>query len=250
MLADARAIGRYRRTARRCAERGGGGRLQARSAGLPACGRPVSAAARRDRLLSRPIRGTRSAPRRSASGCSGSIAPASRTNTACAGRSPSWRTSRRCPTRSRDPGRTNRCRDRAAGCDRCDPGAAGRWRRQRLLPRPPVHRIAAIVAPYRTASGGFCALTDVWSGGWPTSKRHGCWSRPRCCWTGAAWSMWRRRSPAAASRPAALAPSEQAALRRLQGRTLDHASMPDAVRLEMPDWLLPLLAAALRRARN
>ena len=43
--------------------------------------------------------------------------------------------------------------------------------------------------------------------------------------------------------PAALAPSEQAALRRLQGRTLEHASMPDAVRLEMPDWLLPHLAA-------
>ncbi len=42
--------------------------------------------------------------------------------------------------------------------------------------------------------------------------------------------------------PAALAPSEQAALRRLQGRTLDHASMPDAVRLEMPDWLVPHLS--------
>jgi 16S rRNA (cytosine967-C5)-methyltransferase len=41
--------------------------------------------------------------------------------------------------------------------------------------------------------------------------------------------------------PAALAPSEQASLRRLQGRALDHPSMPDAVRLEMPDWLLPLL---------
>jgi 16S rRNA (cytosine967-C5)-methyltransferase len=43
--------------------------------------------------------------------------------------------------------------------------------------------------------------------------------------------------------PAALAPSEHAALRRLQGRTLEHASMPPAVRLEMPDWLYPLLAA-------
>jgi 16S rRNA (cytosine967-C5)-methyltransferase len=42
--------------------------------------------------------------------------------------------------------------------------------------------------------------------------------------------------------PAALMPSEQAALRRLQGRTLEHASMPDAVRLEMPDWLLPHLS--------
>jgi 16S rRNA (cytosine967-C5)-methyltransferase len=42
--------------------------------------------------------------------------------------------------------------------------------------------------------------------------------------------------------PATLAPSEQAALHRLAGRTLEHPSMPDAVRLEMPDWLLPLLA--------
>ncbi len=43
--------------------------------------------------------------------------------------------------------------------------------------------------------------------------------------------------------PAALAPSEQAALRRLQGRSLEHASMSDAVRLELPDWLLPHLSA-------
>ena len=28
-------------------------------------------------------------------------------------------------------------------------------------------------------------------------------------------------------------------LRRLEGHTLDHAAMPDAVRLEVPDWLLP-----------
>jgi 16S rRNA (cytosine967-C5)-methyltransferase len=43
--------------------------------------------------------------------------------------------------------------------------------------------------------------------------------------------------------PATLAPSEQAALRRLQGRTLEHASMSAAVRLELPDWLLPHLSA-------
>ena len=48
--------------------------------------------------------------------------------------------------------------------------------------------------------------------------------------------------------PAALAPSEQAALHRLAGRTLEHASMPDAVRLEMPDWLLPLLSGRLDTA--
>jgi 16S rRNA (cytosine967-C5)-methyltransferase len=42
--------------------------------------------------------------------------------------------------------------------------------------------------------------------------------------------------------PAALMPSEHAVLRRLQGRSLEHASMPDAVRLELPDWLLPHLS--------
>jgi 16S rRNA (cytosine967-C5)-methyltransferase len=40
---------------------------------------------------------------------------------------------------------------------------------------------------------------------------------------------------------APLVPSEQAALHRLAGRAIEHPSMPDAVRLEMPDWLLPRL---------
>ncbi len=44
--------------------------------------------------------------------------------------------------------------------------------------------------------------------------------------------------------PAVLAQSEQAALRRLEGRRLDHPSMPDAVRLEAPDWLVSRLDAA------
>ncbi len=43
--------------------------------------------------------------------------------------------------------------------------------------------------------------------------------------------------------PAALTPPEQTVLRRLEGRTLDHPSMPDAVRLEVPDWLLPRIEA-------
>ncbi len=42
--------------------------------------------------------------------------------------------------------------------------------------------------------------------------------------------------------PASLERPEHAALRDLEGHTLDHPSMPDAVRLEIPDWLLPLLA--------
>jgi 16S rRNA (cytosine967-C5)-methyltransferase len=42
--------------------------------------------------------------------------------------------------------------------------------------------------------------------------------------------------------PAPLDQPERALLRDLEGHTLDHPSMPDAVRLEIPDWLLPLLA--------
>ena len=39
--------------------------------------------------------------------------------------------------------------------------------------------------------------------------------------------------------PAPLCAAEQAVLQRLEGHTLDHPAMPDAVRLEVPDWLLP-----------
>jgi 16S rRNA (cytosine967-C5)-methyltransferase len=48
--------------------------------------------------------------------------------------------------------------------------------------------------------------------------------------------------------PAPLAPSEQAALQKLQGRSLDHPSMPAAVRLEVPDWLEPRIDAEELRA--
>lgn len=37
--------------------------------------------------------------------------------------------------------------------------------------------------------------------------------------------------------PAPLVPSERSVLSRLEGRVLDHPSMPDAVRLEVPDWV-------------
>lgn len=43
--------------------------------------------------------------------------------------------------------------------------------------------------------------------------------------------------------PAPLSPAELAALARLEGHTLDHPAMPAAVRREVPDWLLPHLAA-------
>ncbi len=42
--------------------------------------------------------------------------------------------------------------------------------------------------------------------------------------------------------PDALEPDESRALRVLDGHTLEHPEMPDAVRLEVPDWLLPRLA--------
>ncbi len=48
--------------------------------------------------------------------------------------------------------------------------------------------------------------------------------------------------------PAPLSPTELAALRRLEGHTLEHRGMPDAVRLEMPDWLLPRLAKRFGQA--
>jgi len=43
--------------------------------------------------------------------------------------------------------------------------------------------------------------------------------------------------------PAPLAPAERAALAPLAGQTLAHPAMPEAVRLEVPDSLLPRLAA-------
>ncbi len=48
--------------------------------------------------------------------------------------------------------------------------------------------------------------------------------------------------------PEPLVPSERAVLHRVEGRTLDHPSMPDAVRLEAPDWLLPSIPADELRA--
>ena len=44
-------------------------------------------------------------------------------------------------------------------------------------------------------------------------------------------------------RPDSTGADGTAALRDGRGPTLDHPEMPDAVRLEMPDWLLPHAAA-------
>jgi 16S rRNA (cytosine967-C5)-methyltransferase len=43
--------------------------------------------------------------------------------------------------------------------------------------------------------------------------------------------------------PPPFSAEEAAALRPIEGHTLDHPDMPEAVRLEVPDWILPLLQA-------
>ena len=43
---------------------------------------------------------------------------------------------------------------------------------------------------------------------------------------------------------------EHIALAKIEGHTLDHPDMPDAVRLEIPDWLLPRLAARFGDSLN
>lgn len=48
--------------------------------------------------------------------------------------------------------------------------------------------------------------------------------------------------------PAGLERPETTALSRIEGHGLDHAAMPEAVRLELPDWLLPRLAARFGNA--
>lgn len=48
--------------------------------------------------------------------------------------------------------------------------------------------------------------------------------------------------------PRVLAPSERTVLGRLEGRSLDHPSMPDAVRLEVPDWIVGRIAPEDLRA--
>ncbi len=48
--------------------------------------------------------------------------------------------------------------------------------------------------------------------------------------------------------PDVLEPFELRVLRALEGHTLDHPEMPDAVSLEVPDWLLPLLQAEFGEA--
>jgi 16S rRNA (cytosine967-C5)-methyltransferase len=48
--------------------------------------------------------------------------------------------------------------------------------------------------------------------------------------------------------PPPLLPSEHAALRKLSRQVLDHPDMPEAVRLEVPDWIVPALRARFGEA--
>jgi 16S rRNA (cytosine967-C5)-methyltransferase len=48
--------------------------------------------------------------------------------------------------------------------------------------------------------------------------------------------------------PAGLIGPEKAVLRTMEGRTLDHPDMPEAVRLELPDWIFPRLHARFGEA--
>jgi 16S rRNA (cytosine967-C5)-methyltransferase len=43
--------------------------------------------------------------------------------------------------------------------------------------------------------------------------------------------------------PPSLTSAEKAALTKLEGHTTDHPEMPDPIRLEVPDWIFPLLKA-------
>ncbi|MCW3474198.1 RsmB/NOP family class I SAM-dependent RNA methyltransferase [Limobrevibacterium gyesilva] len=50
--------------------------------------------------------------------------------------------------------------------------------------------------------------------------------------------------------PTPLNPDEQAQLAELEGHTLEHPKMPQAVKLEVPDWILPLLRARFGHELN
>ena len=126
-------------------------------------------------------------------------------------------------------------------------GAAGRRRRQRLLPRPPVHRLGR--PPRRVGSrlarSAHLSAPELVAGRPPTPRLLVAAS---LLLDGGSYADVAEAFSGGRFAPAPPAPSEQASLRRLEGRALDHPSMPDAVRLEVPDWLLPRLDAA-RTAR-
>ncbi len=170
----------------------------------------------------------------------------SRTNTACAAGSPNWRTCRRGWRDARDTRRSDRRRDRTAGRD---PGAALNPRR-----RQPTRSPTTTSAPAgSSARGDRRAVSDrVWRV-LRTYRRLSWWlaGRPDAATAGrrlamlagvaALRSTCRRhrflRRPVRARAAGAIRSRRCCA--SCEGRTLEHPSMPDAVRLEVPDWLLP-----------
>ncbi len=60
---------------------------------------------------------------------------------------------------------------------------------------------------------------------------------------GWAWEAVNRTFSGGQFAPSNLTPDERRALQPLEGHTLDHPDMPEAVRYEVPDWVLPSLRA-------
>ena len=182
------------------------------------------------------------------SGVLGQPRAVSRTSTGCAATCTELRDlSAACPTPSRDARRPARRRDRAARRDR------GRTRASRPTPSPTISSAAAAssdratAAPSPTASGACCAR----GAGSPGGSRAARARRPPRLLVAASLLLegWALAGVAQSFSGGQFGPG--AARRRrsrrrcaaLEGHTLDHPDMPEAVRLEVPDWICPLLAA-------
>ena len=120
------------------------------------------------------------------------------------------------PTISSAPGASSAQGDRRAVSDRMAGACCARRRRLSWWLEQRRHRADAAHAGGGLPADGGMDRSPVCSNPIPAGN-----TAPRPCW-----------------------PQESAAAgTRLAGHTLDHPGMPDAVRLEMPDWLLPHLVA-------
>ena len=127
---------------------------------------------------------------------------------------------------------------------------AGRRRRQRFLPQPPLHRLRRpprrvgprLARAARPSPPGLVAA----SAPGPTDPR--LLVAASLLLEAGRWRASRNPSPAAGSpRRRWTRAGARRRCARLEGHTLDHPDMPEAVRLEVPDWILPALARPLRR---
>ena len=129
---------------------------------------------------------------------------------------------------------------------------AGRRGGQRFLPQPPLHRLrrppgglrAHLAGAAHAPAAGLVAGARRRAGdAAPAGRRLAAAGGLDAGRRGAV--LFRRpvRPGAAAGRP------RRRAARRWSGHTLDHPDMPEAVRLDVPDWVLPHLQRALRRRR-